>query len=303
MKGKPKSHRAVLLAAAHCKHPANDAVDTALLLYLAVNSDRGTGENSHPGNRNIADALKLTDSPTDARLGKLITRGLIERTARADGRGKASSYRLCLESEHYPDQTPGGEGLVETAPPIQGGIETAPATQGGIETALRPTETALCDTGNRPVQEPKPPCAADKPPCAVAETALPRQAATRDSQESTNYPPANHGEAAGWQAGGQRVGRVSPHPKTQTERDRWLAFINAAELPDALRYAEPMPETRTKVLVQLDEIGNTEFMGMALGEWEQLQSPPLSTLAYGRWERWIETGSAVFAEWKEDTRK
>jgi hypothetical protein len=57
------------------------------------------------------------------------------------------------------------------------------------------------------------------------------------------------------------------------------------------------------VLVQLDEIGNTEFMGMALGEWEQLQSPPLSTLAYGRWERWIETGSAVFAEWKEDTRK
>lgn len=89
------------------------------------------------------------------------------------------------------------------------------------------------------------------------------------------------------------------------EEIRWLQFINdpTNPLPDSLRYAQPTTDERKAVLAQLDEIGDIECMVMAIGEWEQQQSPPLSTLQYGRWKRWLETGAALFAEWKEEARK
>lgn len=74
-----------------------------------------------------------------------------------------------------------------------------------------------------------------------------------------------------------------------------------ADLPDVMRYAQPTDEERTKVLAQLDEMvldkycikqGTTkaELLGLAIYDWVEMQSPPLHTLAYGRWKRWLETG-------------
>lgn len=112
-----KSTRAIRLAAWHCTHSKIDGIDKSLLAYLAEHSSGTSGGNAYPGNRNISNALGLTDSPTDARIAKLISFGLIERTFTAIGRKKASVYRLCLESEYFPTRTPGGEWLVQREPP------------------------------------------------------------------------------------------------------------------------------------------------------------------------------------------
>src|ERR1700758_4247491 len=146
MNGTPKSHRAVELAAAHCTHPDINGTDKALLMYLAICSDHAKGTNSHPGNRNLTDVLCLTDSPTDARLRKNRERGLIARTERGDGRGKASAYRLCLESPYFPDFTPGGECLVVEKPPCPDGADSDSKPPRGD------AETALPEHGNRPAE-------------------------------------------------------------------------------------------------------------------------------------------------------
>jgi len=183
MNGKPKSARAVHLAAFHCTHPDLDGIDKGLLAYLAEYASYGTGADSHPGNRNIADALSLTDRPTDNRLKKNIDRGLIERTERADGRKKASVYRLCLERPYYPDQTPGGERLVE--PPTPDGIprcvDSADKFNGQskprcVDSADSPV-SALPNAGNRAAEE-------LKPRCQETETALRRQPTTIDAPET-----------------------------------------------------------------------------------------------------------------------
>lgn len=158
MTGRPNSFRAAILAAAHCTHPDLDGIDAALLMYLAAYADKENGANSHPGNRNIIGALKLGDTATDDRIRTNLDRQLIERTSRANGRGKASVYRLRFESEYFPDQAPGGEWLRDKPP----GFETARS-----ETTNRPaqmskppgvnSETARSETGNRPVEEAKPP--------------------------------------------------------------------------------------------------------------------------------------------------
>ena len=113
MNGKPKSYRALLLAAAHCTHPDTDAADSCLLQYLAQYSAQDSGKNSHPGNHNLCQTMRLSRSAVNSRLSKNIARGLIERTEVGDGRSKASVYRICLESSYYPDQTPSGELLIE----------------------------------------------------------------------------------------------------------------------------------------------------------------------------------------------
>ena len=75
-----------------------------------------------------------------------------------------------------------------------------------------------------------------------------------------------------------------------------------ADLPEVMKYAEPTKEERTKVLAQLDAIvlgdyalkhGNTraEYLGSAICDWAELQSPPLSTLQFHRWQRWLDTGN------------
>jgi hypothetical protein len=95
----------------------------------------------------------------------------------------------------------------------------------------------------------------------------------------------------------------SPKSKGKTEHQRWLEFVNdkKAGLPDTMKHAHPTDAERTAVLAQLDAIvvegyalrsGMTkaEFLGMAISDWEETQSPPLRTLSYGRWKRWLETG-------------
>ena len=115
MRTPPKNQRAAYLAAMHCTHPDLDTGDKSLLGYLAMSGNHGAnyGGNCHPGNRNLADALKLTDRPVDNRLRKNIERGLIERTEAVRGRGRASVYRIRWESPYFPDHTPGGEPLTE----------------------------------------------------------------------------------------------------------------------------------------------------------------------------------------------
>jgi hypothetical protein len=92
--------------------------------------------------------------------------------------------------------------------------------------------------------------------------------------------------------------------ESQTERERWLEFINdpKAGIPDSLKYAEPKAEERAKILAQLDAVviegralknGTTkaEWLGNSISDWEEQQSPPLGTLNFGRWKRWLETGN------------
>jgi hypothetical protein len=101
------------LAVFHCTHPDLDVTDKALLAYLALYASFGSGGDSRPGNLNMQDVLKFEKRGTIKRLNQNIARGLIERTEMGHGQGKASIYRLCLESAYYPDQTPGGESLTE----------------------------------------------------------------------------------------------------------------------------------------------------------------------------------------------
>jgi len=123
--------------------------------------------------------------------------------------------------------------------------------------------------------------------------------------KTTDRQPDRHSEN-----GGQAVRQVdcsskpfSPKSKGKTEQQRWLEFVNdkKAALPDTMKHATPTDEQRTAVLAQLDAIvvegyalrsGMTkaEFLGSAISDWEQTQSPPLRTLDYGRWKRWLETG-------------
>ena len=177
MNGKPKSARAMRLASFHCTHPDLDGIDKGLLAYLAEYVAHGTGRDAHPGNTNLSDALKLTDRPTDTRLKKNIERGLIERTFRADGRGKASAYRLCLESPYYPDQTPGGEWLIDKPRCIDDAvIPDEQKKQRCVDSAVN-FETALSGDLNRVVENPK-------PRCEGAETALSRQPANKYSTKT-----------------------------------------------------------------------------------------------------------------------
>lgn len=158
MKRKPKNHRGLCLAAFHCTHPGIDAHDRLLLSYLAQNADRGPVPLAHPGNKNIADAIGLKDRATDNRLTNNRNRGLIERTSRADGRGKASTYRICWESDFYPDQTPSGEYLIEEEEPRT--LLCADSVDGQKEPRTLPCadseETAHPDTDNRAPQNAKP---------------------------------------------------------------------------------------------------------------------------------------------------
>lgn len=110
-----KNHRSVRLACYHCTHPEADDSDRLLLAYIGDYTSGSSGRKAYPGNKRMARVLRLKDSATDNRIAKLIRLGLIERTARADGRGNASEYRLVLESPHFPEYVE-GEALIELEP-------------------------------------------------------------------------------------------------------------------------------------------------------------------------------------------
>jgi hypothetical protein len=61
----------------------------------------------------MCDATTLQRSALNERLEKNIQRKLIERTTKGDGRKNASTYRICVESSFYPDQSTTGEWLIE----------------------------------------------------------------------------------------------------------------------------------------------------------------------------------------------
>jgi hypothetical protein len=128
-----------------------------------------------------------------------------------------------------------------------------------------------------------------------------------DDEARKNLKPASQPEGIsenGEQAGRQGVCSVKPSsPKGKTEHQRWIEFVTdpKAGLPDEMKHAQPTDEQRTAVLAQLDAIvldatslkyGYTkaEYLGAAISDWAEMQSPPLSTLMYGRWKRWLETG-------------
>ncbi|MGA7294737.1 MAG: hypothetical protein WBW53_06105 [Terriglobales bacterium] len=126
----------------------------------------------------------------------------------------------------------------------------------------------------------------------------------RPEPKPTNpEPPASQTAQAGWTRQAVACTGRSYIQEQRQERERWLEFINDkdANLPESMRYAEPTEDERHAVLAQLDAIviddyarnhGYTKasFLGEAISQWEEQQSPPIRTLMYGRWKRWLETG-------------
>ncbi|HLX83787.1 MAG TPA: DUF1376 domain-containing protein [Terriglobales bacterium] len=91
--------------------------------------------------------------------------------------------------------------------------------------------------------------------------------------------------------------------QAKVEKEMWIAFVTdkKAGLPETMRHAQPTDEERRAVLAQLEatvvpeylrQRGTTkaEYLGQSISDWEETQSPPLHTLQYGRWKRWLETG-------------
>jgi hypothetical protein len=117
--------------------------------------------------------------------------------------------------------------------------------------------------------------------------------------------PASHPENEGGLSGVPSQSKsFPPKSKSKTEYDRWIEFVTSeeADLPDSMKHAMPTEEERRAVLAQLNAIVLTEmnitngatkseYLGQAISDWEEMQSPPISTLSYGRWKRWLETGN------------
>jgi uncharacterized protein YdaU (DUF1376 family) len=84
-----------------------------------------------------------------------------------------------------------------------------------------------------------------------------------------------------------------------TRAERWTKFVMNVDidLPDEMKHAMPTDEERDKVLAQLDEIG-AEKLSLAIGDWVEMQSPPISGLKFHRWKRWLETGTKEFEDYR-----
>jgi hypothetical protein len=187
---KPKSQRAAEMACFHCTHPDVDSADKALLVYLALNCNFGTGKNSHPGNDCLLDAASISKATTKRRLAKNIDRGLIERTERGDGRSTASVYRLCFESPHYPEKTPSGELLTDKAAHPDEPVKQSKAAH--LDEPVK-SETGSPDSGNWLTGEQK--LAHQEPKLAhIGEPTPPTH------QNPTTYPPPpeNEQQEGGW---------------------------------------------------------------------------------------------------------
>ena len=266
------------LAAWHCTHPDIDGIDKSLLAYLADYA-KPDGTSAYPGNRNIGDAIGLKDSATDKRLAKNIARGLIERTERANGRNRASAYRLCLENASYPDEAPGGERLVKKTrgqdvdeePP---GIEHADCEQivepepPGLGHADCINVTARCDDENRPVNQ-------VKPPGEDAETA--RSRPTTNKYTTNTQPPHTHDDAKA-DTGGRQA--------EMSDDRRWREFMHS--LPAIMQTAS-IGKHRAEIEKQIEAYG-AENIAAAIHTWVRNRDLPLETL-HAKWPAWISEGS------------
>ena len=221
MTSKPASGRALCLAVAHCSHPDLDPTDKALLLYLAVNADHGTGRNSRPGNPALCDATTLKRSALNERLEKNIKRTLIERTTVGDGRSNASTFRICVESSFYPDQAPTGEWLIEKPSGLsRTDSENKPSGLGRTDSP----QTVRPSAGNCPAEPPK-------LSGAEAETVRQLPDDTKPSPEThqlhTNNTEKLSGQLPTWVVG--LFGSYNDHEPPQlrkTDRDQFMAAID-----------------------------------------------------------------------------
>lgn len=264
MNGTAKSLRALGLSAWHCTHPELDSADKALLSYLATYA-KLDGSSAHPGNRNIADALGLKDSATDVRIKKNIARGLIERTERANGRNRASCYRLCVESPFYPDQTPGGEHLTTRLdhPSTEEILYKPP----GADRADSLDRNARLGSGNRPVELPK-------PPGQEVETARSRPTTNKNT---TNTQPPNGVESE--QGGGQSL------EDSNSGRLKKLMI----DIPPEMQTA-PLNKNHTlRLQKQITEHG-AEKLAIAISAWARHRELPIESLNK-KWDAWFNEGS------------
>jgi hypothetical protein len=97
----------------------------------------------------------------------------------------------------------------------------------------------------------------------------------------------------------------SPSKTTPTPRQRFLQFIGNTEIetqvPDTMRCAMPKEDEFAQIVEQLEALGDEELASI-IYDWEEQQSPPIATLKWGRWTRWLETGKGMVAEKMEDIR-
>ena len=195
MTSKPKSGRALCLSVAHCSHPDLDPTDKALLLYLAVNADYGTGGNSRPGNPSLCDATTLKRSALNDRLEKNIQRELIERTTVGDGRGKASAYRIRIEGSFFPDVTPTGEWLIEK---VSGSSRTDSENKASSSGRTDLTKTVRQSQVNRPAESEK---LSGQPAETVRKLPEDTQPASPPHTKPTNPSTETSGELPKWVVG------------------------------------------------------------------------------------------------------
>jgi hypothetical protein len=92
----------------------------------------------------------------------------------------------------------------------------------------------------------------------------------------------------------RHIGTCASSPK-----ERWQDFITKAQafgLGDEMIYATPKPEEIEAVLRQLKQLGgDIELLADEIDDWKDMQSPPLNTLRYGRWTRWLEQSPKLIA--------
>jgi hypothetical protein len=239
MTSRPASGRALCLAVAHCSHPDLDPTDKALLMYLAMNADYSTGRNARPGNPAMCGATTLKRSALNDRLEKNIHRRLIERTVVGDGRSNASTYRICVESSFYPDQSTTGEWLIEK-----------PSGLSRTDSENKPSGLGRTDSDRtvRPIAEN---CPAEPKKLSGAEPETVRQLA-----DDTNTTPETHqhhtNNAPDWLCGlffehnhrtlqlratdrDQFMAAIKEHGE-QTVKAAWLEFVRLGTYNADTRY-------------------------------------------------------------------
>jgi hypothetical protein len=126
--------------------------------------------------------------------------------------------------------------------------------------------------------------------CVAGEDCAQPSFSDRPKQQ-TDHLTASHKTQNGRQAGvGEHVSSL---------KERWQAFITKAresELCDEMFLATPKPEEIEAVLKQVEQLGgDIGTLVDEIDEWKDMQSPPLNTLQYGRWTRWLEQSPGLIA--------
>ncbi len=223
MTGTPKSYRAMLIAVAAANHPEIDGTDKALLNVLGINADAKTGKNARPGNAALLAATGIKWSALHERINRNISRGLIECTFKARGKGMASEYRLRLENPAYPDRSTTGELLIDEPESPESGpasVRPEPDSSNPHPSGLNRTDdsrTVRPDSANRPAQATQP--SGQKPQPSGAGTqpsGLDRTTSKNSSNISSKNSPKNSHTSANLKS--KSVGVCVEEPYDQVMR-------------------------------------------------------------------------------------